>query len=658
MHFNIFITGSYKGIKSVVLIKRYFTRRCGFYSVMIKFLTACCAGFMLLNNAAASSPDSSAIISSSKYTYQFNYDKKAKLVEVKQVLNNTYTSTAYQVTIPVVEYYNDYTTIDEVECRVDNHSLKDFKPEYSYYSVGDVFYSDSRICYFPLNLFKKGSKGDVSFTETITDPKFFTSVYFSEPYKVSSKEVSFKIPRWMKVELKELNFGSYDIKKTVTYNSSDDADVITYVAHNIPAMSREDNSPGPTYLYPHIMVLCKSAAVADHNFTYFTTLDNQYAWYKELVKSVVNDNNIINTKAREITKGLTNDMDKIKAIFYYVQDNIRYIAFEDGIAGFKPEKADEVLRKKYGDCKGMANLTKALLVSLGYDARLCWLGTNHIAYDYQTPSIAVDNHMICGLNYKGKTIYLDATETYLGINEYAERIQGRQVLMENGDKYILARIPIAPASQNYDQESGKYTINGNALTGSVDHLWKGEEKEAVLAGLNNIKKERADDAMIKFLSNNNNDYEITNLNLSSTDNPDKDLTAKYNVNIKNGVSLFSKSYYVDLDSRKEFINYSIKIGERKHDYWFDYRTNINKYVELTMPVGYKVASLPAPLNIANPDYEFHIQYETLPGKLVYKKTILIKNTHLVTSKFGQWNKDIELLARTYNDNATLKPISE
>jgi hypothetical protein len=351
-------------------------------------------------------------------------------------------------------------------------------------------------------------------------------------------------------------------------------------------------------------------------------------------------------------------MDKIKAIFYFVQDNVRYIAFENGIAGFKPESAEEVLRKKYGDCKGMANLTKSLLTASGYDARLCWLGTNHIAYDYSTPSIAVDNHMICALNYKGKTIYLDATETYIGINEYAERIQGRQVLMEDGDKYILAKIPVVDAAQNYDHETSKFTINGTALSGTVSHLWKGEDKESVLSGLNGIKKEKSDDAMIRYLSNHNSDYEIEGLVLSSTDNRDIDLSAKYKVNFKNAVSVFSKAYYVDLDPEKELISAAIKTGERKHEYWFDYKTNISKDAELAIPANYKVAAIPAPLNITNPDYEFHVSYTALPGKLIYKKTLLIKNTHIAISKFEKWNNDIEQLSKTYNETVTLKPLSE
>jgi hypothetical protein len=266
--------------------------------------------------------------------------------------------------------------------------------------------------------------------------------------------------------------------------------------------------------------------------------------------------------------------------------------------------------------------------------------------------------MICGLIYKGKTIYLDATETYLGINEYAERIQGRQVLMEDGEKYVLARVPYAAPSQNYDYETSKLSVSEDKLTGNVTHLWKGEDKEVVLAGLNGIKKERADDAMIKFLSNDNNNYSISDMKLSSTDNMDKDLTVTYILDDKSAVSVFSKAFYIDLDHDKEFINSAIKTADRKHDYWFEHKMNICKETELTVPANYKAGSIPAPLNIVNPDYEFHILYTLTPGKLIYKKTILIKNTHMPVAKFAQWNNDIDQLAKAYNQNIILKPTTE
>jgi hypothetical protein len=494
----------------------------------------------------------------------------------------------------------------------------------------------------------------VEIEETIKDPRYFTSIQFSENYKLQHKEISIKVPRWMKLELKEYNFESLDIKKSTQYLSAEDADLITYTANNLPAMNREENSPGPSYLYPHILVMCKSAKPAGQQFTYFNTLADQYAWYHQLTTHNQQDSVAVAAKAHELTQTLATDLEKIKAIFYWMQSNIRYIAFEDGMAGFKPEKADEVIRKKYGDCKGMANLTKTMLKSLGYDARLCWLGTNHLAYNYETPCLAVDNHMICGLNFQGKMWYLDATETYLGLNEYAERIQGRQVLVENGDKYLLATIPATQSSQNYDYKQAKLKVSGTSLSGSINHLWKGEDKESVLNGLNSVKQEKAEDVLVKFVSDNNSNYQVTNLKLTNLTNYDKDLTATYDLEYKDAISSFDKALYINLDVKKEFGTAKIKAG-RRHDYDFGYKANICTETELTLPDSYQVSHLPKPLHIINPNYEFHLQYTSVGGKLLYKKTMFLKNARLSKTGFAQWNKDIEQLAGSYNETVILKP---
>ncbi|MEB0260154.1 MULTISPECIES: transglutaminase-like domain-containing protein [unclassified Mucilaginibacter] len=625
---------------------------------MIKTFTFCAIGILFVKIAFSNTADSVVTISSAIENYQFVYNTKTASVEIKQKLTTTYIANNFQASVPVVQGYNNHFTITNVECKVDGRIPWGFKPTYTYYGSDDIFYSDQKICYFPLIIPKKGGLGVVTFAETVDDPRYFTNIGFSESYVVNQKQIVVKVPRWMKVELKEYNFNGFNITKSTQYISGEDADVITFTIKNLPATKQESNSPGPTYLYPHLMVLCKSATVGGKTFTYFNTLDDQYKWYHSLIKNTIADQGAITAKAKELTGGQTNDIEKIKAIFYYVQDNIRYIAFEDGMAGFKPENADEVLRKKYGDCKGMANLTKALLTAAGYDARLCWLGTKHIAYDYQTPSLAVDNHMICALNYEGKTYFLDATESYLGFDEYAERIQGRQILIEDGEKYQLTKVPVALAGQNANAQISKLSITAGAITGTVNYVWKGEDKEEILTGINSIKREKTEDAMVRYLSGDNNDYKVTNLALSGTSNPDKDLTATYALTTKNGISLFGKTYYIDLDNTKEFINGAIKTDERRHDYWFSHRQNLTRNAELAIPQGYKVASLPAALKIVNPNYEFHVQYVPAGDKVTYKKSIIIKNTHLPKTGFAQWNADIEQLVKTYNDALTIKPISE
>lgn len=585
--------------------------------------------------------------------YEYTYNKKAGRVEINQTLTRSYLCNSFRTSLPVVEMYDNETSINKVDISVDGRDLKTVKPSYEYYSIDNIFFSDARICFFELPLQKQGAVGEVRFEKTVTDPRYFTSIYFNEAHKVRSKQIMIKVPRWMKVDFREMNFAGHSIAKTSGYDAKSDADIYSFTITNAEPRVNERNSPGPSYLYPHLLVMAKSATPNGNSLTYFNTLSDQYAWYRSLVQSIENDAAAIKAKAQEITAGKTTDIEKIKAIYYWVQNNIRYIAFEDGIAGFRPEKAHEVLRRKYGDCKGMAHLTKELLKSVAIDARLCWIGTNHIAYDYSTPSMSVDNHMICAVNLANKTFFLDATETYSGFNEYAERIQGRQVLIEDGEKFILSKIPATTYQQNLEVEKSVLSISGTDLTGKVELEWRGEEKEHMLSRINSIKKDKTKDALLRFLTDGHKDYMIQNLVTSDLEDIDRHLTASYDLQLKNGISNFGKEYYIDIDLKKEFGTFLFDTKERTHDYWFSYKTNLVKKVQVAIPSGLTATSVPTGLTVKNDDYEFVISYQQLPEKIVYKKNIIIKNPRLPKSKFAQWNADIEKLAKAYNEQIVL-----
>ena len=610
--------------------------------------------FMLLYLTATAQTDSNVVIANASLLYNFEYNKTDKAVNIKQELTTTYKCVNFRTSIPVAEFYDNMTSIDNVKVYLDGKQAKYITPVYEPYSIDNIFYSDAQVCYLKLPLEKKGSTSEVQFEITTKNPRYFTSIYFSDHYNIINKTVSVTVPRWMKVELKELNFAGRDIKKTIEYNSKKDADIITYSIKNLAASVKESNSPGSSYTEPHLLVLCKYADLHDGKISYFNTLDDQYAWYYTLIKDLENNTTSVKAKALEITEGINNDLDKIKKVLYWMHDNIRYIAFEDGISGFKPERSDAVLRKKYGDCKGMANLTKEFLKALGFDARLCWIGTNHIAYDYTTPSLAVDNHMITALLYKGKTYFLDATENYLGFSEYAERIQGRQVLIEDGVRYIYTKVPSTTFQQNLDIEKSILSINGPNLEGNVSREWTGEEKELMISRLSATRKENTNDAFIKFLSGNKNNYTISNFTTSKLDDYDKPLNIHFNMKYSNALSAFDNELYVDLDSRKDFSDFTFDLTKRTKDYWFSFKTNTQLEVELTLPAAYTVTALPTPLMIKNNDYEFTADFAKQPGKLIYTKHILIKNSKLSRSGFEQWNNDIEKLKAFYNQQIVLK----
>jgi hypothetical protein len=225
--------------------------------------------------------------------------------------------------------------------------------------------------------------------------------------------------------------------------------------------------------------------------------------------------------------------------------------------------------------------------------------------------------------------------------------------VEDGEKYLLTNIPATTWQQNLDREKRTLTINGTELKGSAEHEWKGEEKEYILTQLNGIKKDKSKEAFMKYLSENNKDYMLTDFATSNLDDFDKSITAKYNLSFRNAVSNFGKEYYVDLDFRKEFGSFTFDTAERTHDYWFDYKTNVLRETELLVPAGFSVTGLPANVEIKNADYEFIINYSQQKDKLVYKKSIIIKNPKLSKAKFAQWNKDIEKLNQSYNEQVVL-----
>ncbi|MDQ6755385.1 MAG: transglutaminase-like domain-containing protein [Bacteroidota bacterium] len=603
---------------------------------------------------AQSTPDENdnIVISKSIKVFTFVKGNDAHPVQIKEEDNKTYVCNSFRTNTPIVKFYNDIESIDGVDIYIeDNKKTNRIIPKYEDYNSKGIFYSDQHMCYFELPFVKKGSTSQVVFKKTTLDPQYFTSVFFIDDKKILEQEVTLIVPSWMQLDIKEYNFKQYNVHKSVTAGA--DKTVYTFSMTNMTAVSHEEAAPGLTYFAPHILVMCKSAQPKENKYVYFNTVKGQYDWYRKLILEIGNDKNIIKDKTLEIVKGLSTDEEKVKTIFQWVQDNIRYIAFENGIAGFKPEKAQEVFRKKYGDCKGMANLLTEMLLSIGLDARRCWIGTKHIAYDYSTPSLSVDNHMISAWINKDKPVYLDATEKYIGFGEVAERIQGRQILIENGEQYKLDKVPVATYLQNTATESRKFSVDGNNLKGHVVQVWKGENKEWMLSGLNEIKQDNQENALKQFLSGGKQDYEISNLKITNIVDYNSNLKVEYDVLWKNVLTVFDKEIYLNADNRHNLENYTIDIEKRKLPYWLPFKNNLLLETEIQLPEGKTISNLPERLDIKQAGYAFRASYNKEPGKIVYKNEIILNQTEINPDHFEQWNKDIKQLSNFYNQQIVL-----
>jgi hypothetical protein len=70
-----------------------------------------------------------------------------------------------------------------------------------------------------------------------------------------------------------------------------------------------------------------------------------YGWYSTVCSDIGNKPDELKGKVNDLVFNKKTDLEKIESIFYWVQDHIRYIAFENGIMGFKPDAAQNVYKK-------------------------------------------------------------------------------------------------------------------------------------------------------------------------------------------------------------------------------------------------------------------------------------------------------------------------
>ncbi|MEO5562750.1 MAG: transglutaminase domain-containing protein, partial [Chitinophagaceae bacterium] len=518
------------------------------------------------------------------------------------------------------------------------------------YKDDNIFHSDSKYCSVSFPLEEKGKAFIYKYENNYRDIKYLTSFYINHHMPVAERIIEFNIPSWLEIDLREFNFKNIAIdKKSV---KEGDITRITFTVKNIASFQREPSSPNHALSYPHIICVNKAYTQNGQRKVLFESVKDLYGWYSKVCEDIGNKPGELKERVTALTANKKTDMEKIESIFYWVQDNIRYIAFEDGIMGFKPDAAQNVLKNKYGDCKGKANLLKEMLKLAGYDARLTWIGTSDLPYDYTLPSLAVDNHMICTVILNGKKYFLDGTEYFIALNDYAQRIQGKQVLIEDGKNYIIDRIPDFSAERNKVKKVTTITYDNEALKGKTSVEYNGESKTMLQGIYSSIRNESKKDVLSGFLRHGDDNVVINNIKPPDFNDRQKPITVSYDFTANNQVTKAGKELYVVMDWDKDFAGLEFD-EERKNDYEFNYKYNYNIQTELVIPEGYKVDYLPKSIKKGTPFYSFEGSYVNKGKSIVYNKTITVNKPILLKAEFTNWNAFVKEINIFYNDQVVL-----
>lgn len=131
-------------------------------------------------------------------------------------------------------------------------------------------------------------------------------------------------------------------------------------------------------------------------------------------------------------KALPSDEARTVAALELVQSQIRYFSVSLGESSHRPTAPDEVLRRRYGDCKDKSLLLIALLRELGVDSKPVLLQYGrHAGLDKTLPSPQFFDHVIVRASVGGRQYFLDPTRLgqHGALDKMGQIHEGAQVLV-------------------------------------------------------------------------------------------------------------------------------------------------------------------------------------------------------------------------------------
>lgn len=524
---------------------------------------------------------------------------------------------------------------------------------------GSIFYSDHKQKNFVFPAVTNGAKTDLQYTEVIKDPHLLSSYYFSTKYApVLKSTLEIKAPANIQLTFKLKG----DNTENINFKQTESSGIVSYKwqARNLDKVPIEGGAPSSAYYEPHLIYYINQVSIDNGEvLEILPDVNGLYQWYANLVNDVNYDVDKDETLI-EIVESLVEegdkDADKAAKIFQWVQSNIKYIAFEDGLGGFVPREAYEVCSRKYGDCKDMSSLTISLLKIAGIPAYLTWIGTRDRPYEYQDiPSPIVDNHMIITAKIDNKFIFLDATGEYLPFGLPTSFIQGKEALIGiDKDNFVIEKVPVIAASDNLEKESIELKIEGRNLIGEAKATYTNYKKvfseyAKLRADANNTDK----DFFNSFLLKGNNKFTVGEVNEKGFFDRTPSLQIDYTFQIPNYVKTAGNKMYINMNLDKTFSTL-IDTSKRKLPIERDYKFVNDFTYNLTIPEGYVIDYVPESMSYQGDLFGFDMQYVSDDKQISLTSKVTVNHLLLENNKFNEWNDMVQKMADAYQEVLVLK----
>lgn len=450
-----------------------------------------------------------------------------------------------------------------------------------------IFHDDSRSVQFIFPGVGRGAITHLDYELSYADAQLFSGHFFATWAPVEESSLTVICDKTVDVQGVPFQIPEGAIR----YEKEEKRGRITHrwTMSKVPPLKSERDAPSILYYAPHMRILIRNTGESPAG-----DLDRLYAWNRSHVDHLLPDDDTLLVRiAKEETAGLTDDRDKAAKLFAWVQGHIKYIAVEDGMNGLIPAEAVNVCEARYGDCKGMANLLRALMNNAGLTAYLTWVGTRSIPYSYnELPSCVVDNHMVTAWDTGDSLVILDPTSGELPFGMPSGFIQGKQALVGiDRTRSEIVEVPIMPSSRNTITDSVAVKLDGIDLVGMGTAYFTGYRRSEMASMLRRSDPSKWKDVVRSMHMKGNDRYRIDSISVEGLTDRNVPLLIKYTFAVPGFASEIGDELFVPPVLEKPFSESYYRKG-RTLPVSMDFLWEFNEVIALELPVNQGVTLVP------------------------------------------------------------------
>jgi tetratricopeptide (TPR) repeat protein len=363
----------------------------------------------------------------------------------------------------------------------------------------------------------------------------------------------------------------------------------------LPAIADEPRMPGDTDVVPYL------------HLSSFPDWAATARWYAALVAEALparGSDPVLREAALRLTQGATTPEQKVRALYNFAANQVRYVGLEFGIHSLKPHQAREVLMRQFGDCKDKATLLVALLAEVGIEAQVALVRTQDEGRLHDTvASLGVFNHAIAFVPSLGW--WLDATAQRHGPRELPAADAGGTTLRiplagAPVGRVQLERLPEDEPAAHARDEALQLTLHPN---GSIDL-----DLQLTLRGLPAAQvRQRLDEAQTRKerieqdLAARFPGLRVTDVQVEGI----APLADEVRVKVRGKVPQWAQAAagaltVLPLRAGGSHVQTLAELPKREHDLVLDHPTLETATVRLVPPPGMSVPKLPAALELMGP----------------------------------------------------------